>query len=247
MARDAKKRQKRLQKKNAKRKQKRADITRQTVATAAPSLSRTTEWPLDAVWINGNWREPEQLIQMLFIRRGPHGHIAMGRVLVDTMCLGVKSAFGRVVGEVEYKKNLEHMNGSQGAISADPNLLAKIIRESVAYAGELGFKPDKDLRKALIVLGATNPDACTDVIPLGGPEGDGKPCFVAGPYDNVDKIIATLTKKFGPDGFTFIASMESMGGGMLLDPDDFDNLEFIKANPDEDVVVLDADDFQSAE
>jgi len=39
-------------------------------------------------------------------------------------------------------------------------------------------------------------------IPLGGREG--KPFFVAGPYDNVDRIMAKLRRKLGEDGFHFM-------------------------------------------
>ena len=52
------------------------------------------------------------------------------------------------------------------------------------------------------VLGNADPDACDVPIPLGGK--DGRPFFFAGPYDNVDRIMAKLTRKLGPGGFTFI-------------------------------------------
>jgi len=36
---------------------------------------------------------------------------------------------------------------------------------------------------------------------------NGKPCFIAGPHDDVDAIMAHLTEKIGPNNFDFIAPM----------------------------------------
>lgn len=87
-------------------------------------------------------------------------------------------------------------------VPADLNLVAKIIREGIAYARELGFSPDPDYRDAMAVLGDADPDACPDEIPLGGK--DGRPFFFAGPYDDVEAIMAQLTRVCGPDGFGFV-------------------------------------------
>ncbi len=88
-------------------------------------------------------------------------------------------------------------------IEADVSHAAKIIRETIAYAKELGFNPDPDYRHAVRVLGDADPDACDVPIQLGG--ADGRPFYFAGPYDTVSRILAKLTRKLGPDGFTYIA------------------------------------------
>lgn len=90
-------------------------------------------------------------------------------------------------------------------IKADINLVAKIVREAIAYAQDLGFKPDPDYRDAVLMLGDADPDACDVPIPLGGK--DGKPLFIASPYDNVDRVMAKLTRKLGPGGFLFLVPM----------------------------------------
>jgi hypothetical protein len=43
-------------------------------------------------------------------------------------------------------------------------------------------------------------------IPLGGPEG--KPFFVAGPYDDITIIISKLTRAVGPDGFHYVVPID---------------------------------------
>jgi hypothetical protein len=157
--------------------------------------------------VTQEWQEPGEIIQILVSRRSPQGQIAAGAFLVDLGCLGVKNAFGRVFNTLgEYKAELRNsVLARQEMIQADPNLAAKIIREGVAYARALGFSPNRDTRDAQLVLGDADPDACDIEIPLGR---DGKPFFVSGPYDNVDRIMDKLTRKLGPDGFHYMIGIE---------------------------------------
>lgn len=164
-------------------------------------------WPLYECWLTKEWQTEGTIIQILVARRSSQGQIAVGTFLVDLGCLGVKSAFGSLFDtQREYRKLRDGMKARQDLIRADVNLAAKIIREGIAYAKELGFSPDPDYRDAMPVLGDADPDACDAHIPLGK---DGKPFFFAGPYDNVERIMAKLTRKLGPDGFHF---MMPLGG-----------------------------------
>ena len=197
----SKRRQKALQRKAAKRKK------RKRRAVSIPRgrrarLRAAGRWPLYECLISDEWRDTAGIAQILISRQGPSGEVAVGAFLVDLGCLGVKSAFGRITAMREYTELRSEMSRAQALIKADVNLAAKIVREAVAYAKELGFDPDPDYRDALLVLGDADPDACDEEIPLGGE--DGKPLFVAGPYDNVDAIIPRLVRKLGPDGFRYI-------------------------------------------
>lgn len=143
-------------------------------------------------------------------RRSRKGQIATGTFLIDLGCLGIKSAFASLFNtQREYKQKLrDAMMARQDMIKADLDLVAKITREAIAYAKELGFKRPADYGDAVLMLGDADPDACDVPIPLGGK--DGKPFFIAGPYDNVDQIMAKLERKLGPDGFHFLVPI---GGG----------------------------------
>ena len=90
------------------------------------------------------------------------------------------------------------------------DLAAKVIREGVAYARRFGLKPDRDYYEAASLLEGADPDACDVHVPLGR---DGKPFFVAGPYDNAQRIVAQLTRTAGAGNFDFVVPV-----GM---PDDF--------------------------
>jgi len=180
-------------------------------------LRASGDWPLHECLLVKEWQEEGAIIQILVARRSPSGQIAIGTFLVDLGCLGVKSAFGRLFDtRQEYEELRNDVMSRQDMIKADLNLVAKIVREGIAYAQDLGFKPDPDYRDAMLVLGDADPDACDVPIPLGGK--DGKPFFIAGPYDNVDRIMAKLTRKLGPDGFHFIFPVS--GDEEILLPDD---------------------------
>lgn len=169
------------------------------------SLLRSSgDWPLHECLLTEEWQEEGAIVQILVARRSPAGQIATGTFLVDLGCLGVKSAFASLFNNRrEYEQKLRaRVTSRQEMIEADLNLAAKIIREAIAYAKDLGFKPDPDYRDAILVLGDADPDACDVPIPLGGPEA--KPLFIAGPYDDVDRIMAQLTRKLGPGGFHYL-------------------------------------------
>jgi hypothetical protein len=205
MARDSKKRQKALQRKSAKRKQKQKQtkIQRLLRPTARALLRQAADWPLHEVLLTEDWDQEGAIIQILVARQSAQEQIAVGVFLVDLGCLGVKNAFARVMeARADYQELRQGMVASQSMVSADLNLVAKILEEGVAYAQQLGFKPNPDYQQARRMLGEADAKACREDIPLGGPEG--KPYFVAGPYDNVDKIMAKLTKAVGPDGFHYL-------------------------------------------
>lgn len=219
MARDSKKRSKALQRKAAKRKQKQKQSRQQQIfrPNSNKFLRQAGTWPLYEVLLSEEWQEAGAIIQILVARQSPQEHIAVAAFLVDLGCLGVKNAFGRISeSRSQYKELRDGMASGQAMITADLNLVAKIVQEGIAYAQELGFKPDPDYRQAMLVLGDADPEACSVDIPLGGPEG--KPFFVAGPYDKVDRIIAKLTKAVGPDGFHYLMPLD-VGDGLFSTED----------------------------
>ena len=207
----AKRRQKSLQRKAAKRRKRKERRGPSVPGRRSPRaiVRAFGSWPLHECLLTKEWQEEGGLVRILVACRSPQGQIAAGTFLVDLGCLGVKSAFGSLFDtRREYKELRDGMTSRQKMTKADANLVAKIIREGIAYAKELGFRPDPDYRDAMPVLGDADPDACDVPIPLGK---DGKPFFIAGPYDNAERIIAKLTRKLGPDGFHYIAPVDVEG------------------------------------
>lgn len=202
----SKQRQKARQQKLARKKRKRSQRT-----GPAPRIrmSRTLprsagDWPLKEVWLTKEWRDTMQIVQILIARRGPQGQIGAGAFVVDLGCLGVKNAYGFQLSPTEYRAQLKKMKSNQKMVKADLNLAAKILREAIAYADSLGFKPHRDYRQAAPILGDADPDACEEEIPLGH---EGKPLYISGPYDNVNAIMAKLQRAVGLDGFTYLVRL----------------------------------------
>jgi hypothetical protein len=200
-----KRRQKKLQRRAAKRKAK------QRASVPAPKghralLRAAAGWQLHECLLTKAWRDTSELTQILVARRSSAGQVAVGTFLVDLGCLGVKAAFGRLFDTVkEYEELRDKMRSRQEMVKADLNLVAKIVREAIAYAQELGFRPGRDYHDAMLVVGDADPDACDESIPLGR---DGKPLFIPGPDDRVNLIMAKLTRKLGPGGFHYVIPVD---------------------------------------
>jgi hypothetical protein len=197
-------RQHKLEKRRRKRSQ--AHVKTSSPGSEGTDLRTAGEWPLMECLLTNEWQKPGELVQILIARQGPKRRVATGLFLVDLGCLGVKNAHGYVSdSDREHRQLRKQMQQQQKLIRADLNLVAKIIREGIAYADKLGFKPHPDYHRAKWVLGEADPDACDESIPLGK---DGKPFFISGPYDNVPQIMAKLEGAVGPDGFNYLVSLE---------------------------------------
>lgn len=213
MAQDPKIRQKKLERKAYKDKQRKKEFRRQQqVAKASGGHVRTAvreaaSWPLHEVLVAEHWRDTTQLSQILVARRSPNGEIVAGTFLVDLACMGVKSAFpSRFESVGAYEREFrDGIIDRMPMVSADLNLAAKILHEAVAYAESLGLKPDPDYFVAKLILGDADPSACGEAIPVGH---EGKPLYVAGPDDDSRRIIDTLARKLGPEGFHYVLPVD---------------------------------------
>ncbi len=214
MPRDPRKRQKALDRKAQKQKQRHTLLRRQRQAdiemrSGSPNAVRTAaSWPVHEVLVARDWEDPMQITQVVVARRAPGGQVAAGVFLVDLACLGVKSAFARIFETPsDYRAELrDGLTERQEMIGVEMDLAAKILGEAVTYARDLGFEPDPDYHTARLLLGDANPDACPAPVPLGGP--NGKPFFVQGPNDNPGRVIRTLTTRLGPTGFEYMGESD---------------------------------------
>jgi hypothetical protein len=107
-------------------------------------------------------------------------------------------------------------------VNCTPDLAAKVLREGIDYAHKLGFKPHRDYYDASLLVGG-DPDASDETVPLGQ---DGKPLYIAGPYDNPERIIRTLDKTVGPGNYHFTTFLGSLG--------DFPEADELEYDEDED-------------
>ncbi len=220
------KRQQKLERKAAKRKKQKAQQRSRPVAGRKAQLRLAATWPVMECWVNRDWRDPMKLNQIVLARRDPHtGMVALASYLVDRACLGIKNALvANFPTAQEYREQyLRGVQERQDMIQVDVNLAAAIIKAGLDYAASLDFRPHRDYAEAAILLGDADPTAVTEEIPVGGSEG--KPFFVAGPYDNSTKIIAHLERLLGPEGYHFLAPFDLATGMFLESEEDEDRLE----------------------
>jgi hypothetical protein len=171
-------------------------------------------WPLYEVLLAPTWRDTTKLASVWVARCAPEStKFAVAYMLVDLGCLGVKSAIVRRFSSLDgYAEFREQAMVTQEMKPADLDLVAKILYTAVDYAASLGFQPDYVFNQAEHLLSGAQPELCPTPVPVGGPEG--KPLYVNGPYDDVDRIIATLRRTVGDGNFDYL---------IQLAPDDFDD------------------------
>lgn len=186
-------------------KKKRKEAERQ--ARPAGGMALVARWPIYEVLVALEWRDTTQLCSVWISRRAPDTEkTAVALMLVDLACLGIKSAqvkrFSTLVG---YNAFRAQVTGVQAMEPADLDLAAKILYTVIDYAAALGFKPDFVFNQAEPFLDGAHPEDCMIDVPVGGPEG--KPFFVSGPYDDVDRVIATLLRTVGEGNFDYLISV----------------------------------------
>ena len=240
MALDPKKRQKKLAKRKAQRKEKAKKLTVQQQQQLAYQTNRfaiAARYPLHqclsniAVFAGG-------MGTVVISRTAPNGDIVMGVFLLDTFCLGVKSAFARVLLPHEYDEMIAQMRQGEMLQVVEPSYARKLVEESIVYAATLGFKPDPDYYTAKEIFGDIDASECTDQFTFGK---EGKPFYMSGPLDSPLKrrqIVTTLENNVGVGNFNFMIHTD---GGFDFDDDeqfDADEFEFEDDEEDDDPKLL---------
>lgn len=190
-------------------------------AKRAGGMAIAAGWPIHEVLLSRGWDDQRSLAAVLIARRSPNsGKVAAGSFLVDLQCLGVKSAQVRLHKDVaEYNAGLRaRIVGRMSMMQADFNLAAKVVLTGLDYAAGMGFKPDPVFAQAEPLLSGANIAACPTPVQTGGPEG--KPFFINGPYDDVDKVIAQLRCSVGEGNFHYLIGSGPATPEMLSDLDD---------------------------
>jgi hypothetical protein len=133
--------------------------------------------------------------------------------LVDTWCLGVKNAIGpRRMGRRAFDSYKREYFGpwESDGIPVPLELAQHLVFGAVEYARRLGFEPHRDFRQARRALGSWDG---TSAITFGR---DGTPLYVNGPWDDPERVLATLERSVGGGRFHYAVSLgeeDGMGDG----------------------------------
>ncbi|WP_444842822.1 hypothetical protein [Bradyrhizobium sp.] len=142
----------------------------------------------------------EDGIGTVVIARGATSHlVTMGSFLVDVFCLGVKNVMFEQLDDDEFEFYMERTGDTQRMIPVDPAYARRLLRDAAAWSASFGFAPHRDFPVVERLFGEVNADDCDAVFQFGR---EGKPHYVAGPYDTpalVRQRTAQLQRHLGED------------------------------------------------
>ena len=180
-------------------------LRQQSMSFSAPAIIRRARtFPLLECWISAEWEKDDLgLVEILVARQQPDGNICFGMYLVDKFCLGLKNTFGRAgYSRTRYEKEFHNalfQNTKPEACS--PELAYQMIYASIEYAAQFGFTPDKDFTLTQYLLAPRGELEESYDLTFGK---DGKPFFIAGPYDNAKVILRQLERTAGSGNYHYL-------------------------------------------
>lgn len=223
MAANQKKRQKKLERRAAKRKERRHELIRQKNRGLGELLALASGAPILHSRIASTLYE-NGLAQVVFSRLLPKDRVAVAVFLVDRYCLGVKDCFGQLMVRASYDNLCKEMDKKFEMEDYDPADVRTLVEGSIAYARSLGFEPHPDYQRVKPIFGDIDPRESRREFEFGN---EGKPLFVSGPNEGPDRcrwIINMLESTCGPDGYHYILggpAAQVLGG--LLEDDEADD------------------------
>lgn len=162
--------------------------------------------PIFKCLVNDDWLE-SGLAMVMVARQRMNGHIVGANYLIDTHCLGLKETsyvydissfeFDDLVNQTAEVMELD-------LIEIDSTLAFNIIYGAIEYAEDIGFSPHKDFRVTEYLLDDVESIEVID-IEFGK---NGKPFYVSGPYDDVEKILSVLDRNLGQGNYSFSSPYE---------------------------------------
>ncbi len=170
--------------------------------TAIQVYQQLCDFPIIQCLIMEEWQS-SGLTHIVIARKQPDGRLAFADFLVDVLCLGVKNCFIHIKQtESDYKTNFLDRSVEIGNLVDCPvDLAHALIYGAVEFAASLGFAPHPDYERARLIL---EPQEKFETLPTVTFGENGKPCYVSGPYDDVDFVLETLRQNVGEGNFHFV-------------------------------------------
>lgn len=141
--------------------------------------------------------------QVVISRFKANGDAEVGIFLVDVFCQGVKNAGVLRLSEWQYEPEVEDIYRDDPKEAIDPSSARRLVEGAVAYAASFSFAPHTRYRKTCCVFGGIPAKDSTASFTFGK---DGKPFFIQGPRDSVQRckhILNTLLARCGEGNFDY--------------------------------------------
>lgn len=179
------------------------------------------KYPIEGSWVQPGWQSLGIAV-VAIARRQPDRALVFGTYLVDLLCLGLKDtlfvANAPLAGFYESLKKRVYDGDPPDKISTE--LAHEIIYGGIEYAAQWGFRPHRDFRVSQHILDPPDTHDRTGQVKFGR---DGKPRYIAGPRDNVKRILEQLTRTVGEENFEFVSPDDDIQGEEELSQDDQDS------------------------
>src|SRR5262249_47797409 len=157
---DPRKRQKKQERRAAKRKAKHHQLARAANAGLGQRLTAATKYPVLHAWVTSDFYE-KGMGWACLSRELPNRMVAFGMFLVDRYCLGVKNAMANVLGGFTYDSEINnHTRSRFTVLDKSPAAIRKLVEGAVAYAQRLGLPPHPDYHKAKLIFGDIDASQC---------------------------------------------------------------------------------------
>lgn len=163
-------------------------------------------------WLKVPGKSPDKAndpgMAQVIVTRDEGSRYSVSSYLIDYWCLGVKDAMGpRRMNRADYLLYLDV--AYTDAFGEDYQEISlhqaqALVFGATDYSKQLGFDPHRDFERAKVALG--DREAHLPQLDFGK---DGKPMYFSGPYDNPDKVLATLEKSVGKDNFDFVLASQN--------------------------------------
>jgi hypothetical protein len=225
MPTDPRKRQKKQERKAAKRKSKHQELVRAQHTGLAERMAAAARYPVLDSWVTDDlWTQGMGYVCLS--RTLPNGSVAFALFLVDRFCLGVKDVIVEIVGRFTYDSKMRETRSRFTAENVSPACARKIVEGAVEYARAAGLHPHPDHQRGKLIFGGIDAGECKEEYEFGK---DGKPFFIAGPHDTPERcrrILRTLDQTRGPGGYDFLIPFADPRGMPfeLVEGDDADLL-----------------------
>lgn len=180
-------------------------------------LEHAREYPIMGCWVMADWKE-NGITPVIVAREQTPDTVLFANFLLDLYCLGVKDVLVETdSSRKRFERKLPTMcHGVPQEVSAE--FAHELIYGAIEYAEKYGFNPHPDFTRELAdhVLDAPDAHPRNSKIEFGK---DGKPLFIAGPYDNeykVNQVMNTLMRTAGEGNFDYLIGF---GNDSLVDED----------------------------
>lgn len=241
MALDARRRQKKAEKRKAKERAKHKELARRKTEDIGQRLANVASAPIlhcfttQDLWERG-------MAQVVVSRELANGFVAFSSFLVDRFCLGVKDAFCGFMAKSEYMERLYDETARRfELVKLTPSAARHLVERSIEYAKSYGLSPHPNYARARHIFGTIDPSASDREFEFGK---DGKPLFVPGPHDSPARcasIVGILEQHLGKTGFNYIIAVPASALAGIEDQADWSDESDLYDDQENDIAEDDTD------